>query len=64
MVVNVNAIYKEFLHRFSKDSTYVRVRLAINGELIAGTLSEKEKKQLIAIIDDGVKKAKENILKS
>lgn len=64
MIVNINAVYKEFLHRFSKNSTYVKVRLAINGELIPGTLTDKEKKQLILIIDEAVKDAKENILKS
>ncbi len=64
MVVNINAVYKEFIHKFSKDSTYVKVRLAVNGDLAPGTLTDKEKKQLISIIDESVKRAKENILKS
>lgn len=64
MVININAIYKEFIHKFSKNSNYVKIRLAVNGELEPGTLTDKEKRQLISIIDDGVKQAKENILKS
>lgn len=64
MIVNANALYKEFIHRFSKDSNYVKVRLAVNGELDPGSLSDKEKKQLVSIIDDEVKKVKDNILKS
>lgn len=64
MVINSNHIYKEFIHRFSKNSNYPKVRMAINGQLSPGSLTDKEKKQLISIIEEGVKQAKENILKS
>lgn len=63
-IININSVYKEFLHRYSKNSNYVRIRLAIRGELEKGTLTDKEKQQLIKIIDDGSKSAKDNILKS
>jgi hypothetical protein len=63
-VININAVYKEFIHRFNRDSNYVKLRLAINGSLDPGTLTDKEKKQIISIIDESVKQAKENILKS
>ena len=63
-IININGVFKEFIHRFNKNCTYLKIRLAANGELEAGTLSEKEKKQLIQIVDEGVKQFKENILKS
>jgi hypothetical protein len=60
-MVNVNAFHTELLQR-GKQYTYVKVRRALKG--VASSTSEKEKKELLSILEEVYKKTKENILKS
>lgn len=60
--INKNAFYKELVHRHGKNYTYNKVCAAIDGEPVSS--SDKEKKQMIAILREIIKQAEENILKS
>lgn len=62
-VLNINALYKELIKR-GNDSNYVKVHSVVHGKSKKGVLSDKEKRELLSIIDESVKTAKANILKS
>lgn len=62
-IININALYKELLRK-GGDSSYAKVQQSLNGESIRGTLSDKDKRNLIEILEDDLKLAKSNILKS
>lgn len=64
-VINKNALYKELIAEHGSNSfTYLRVSLALDGDLNAGTMTPAEKKQIIQVLEEAVKQAKLNIKKS
>lgn len=60
--INRNDLFKELLRRHGKGYTYIKVCQALNGS--ANATTDKEKKQILSVIDEMVKQTKENILKS
>jgi hypothetical protein len=60
--INTTAFYKRLLLKGYKSFSYVKAKWALSGA--EDTTDEKEKKQLISVLDDVYKEAKENILKS
>lgn len=60
--INATAVYKRLLLRGHKSFSYIKTKSAIAG--VEDTTNEKEKKQLLSILDEVYKEAKENILKS
>ena len=60
-MININSLHEELLKR-GKKFTYVKVKRAVNG--FPNITSDKEKKELLNVVDDIFKKVKENILKS
>lgn len=60
--INKNEFYKELIARHGKGYTYIKVCSALDGD--EGTTSEKEKRQMVAIVEEQFKRVKENILKS
>lgn len=62
-IININAVYRALLKRGS-DIGYNTIRMAINGELKPGDLTDKEKEQLVQILTKGFELSKQNIQKS
>lgn len=60
--INATALYKRLLLRGHKSFSYIKTKCAISGN--KNTTTEKEKKQLLSILEEVYKEAKENILKS
>lgn len=63
-VINLSAVFKEFVRKIEAQHSYITIRKAIQGDLDKGKLSDQEKKALCQIIEDSAKYAKRNILKS
>lgn len=61
-ILNKNAIYREMLTKHGKNNTYLKISMALAGD--SDTLTKEEAKQLIAIIDAGVKEVKNKITDS
>jgi hypothetical protein len=59
---NSASFYKRVIQKGGNSFTYIKVKTALSGN--PETTSDKEKKQLLAVLDDIYRKAKENILKS
>lgn len=59
---NSAAFFKRVIRKGGDSFTYIKVKTALSGE--TGITSDKEKKQLISVLDDIYKTAKDNILKS
>jgi hypothetical protein len=60
--INKNELYKELISRYGKSYTYIKVCMALDGD--EKSTSDKEKKQILAVVEEQFKKVKENILKS
>lgn len=63
-VINISAVFKQFVRKIEANHSYITIRKAIQGDLDKGKLSPDEKKALCKIIDDGAKEVKRNILNS
>lgn len=58
---NSAAFYKRVIQKGGKSFSYIKVKNALGGKC---DIDEKEKKQLMSVLDDIYKEAKTNILKS
>ena len=60
--INKNAVYKELIRRHGKGYTYIKVCAVIEGKKHLCT--EKEQRQILALIREIFKEVEENISKS
>lgn len=60
-IINKNALYREFLVRHGNLTSYSNIAKSLSGN---GDLSEKERRQLLKIIDEAFDEIKKNISKS
>lgn len=62
-IINKNGLYRELIAKHGSSSyTYLKVVEALEGN--GETLSDKEARQLIALVEDKIKLLKSNIQKS
>lgn len=59
---NSAAFYKRVIQKGGKSFTYIKVKTSLSGA--PQTTDDREKKQLLSVLEDIYKQAKENILKS
>jgi hypothetical protein len=60
-MININQLQIE-LTKKGKSFTYVKVKKAIEG--VPNSTTEKEKKEILSVLDEHLKKIKDNISKS
>ena len=60
--LNSAAFYKRVIQKGGNTFTYIKCKTALSGD--PETTDAKEKKQMLSVLDDIYKQAKENILKS